>query len=68
MKRYLLFEITAFYPAGGMDDLMDSFDTWEELDSYYEKHGVENLNGEYQVFDRIEGRVFSYPSKEDMHE
>lgn len=54
-----------YYPAGGMDDLMDSFDSWEKLDAYYEENGTKNLNGEYQVFDRIEGKVFKYPSKEE---
>lgn len=68
MKRYLLFEIPMFYPEGGIDDLMETFDTWEELDVYYEEYGKKNFNGEYQVFDRVDGKVFNYPSKEGIYE
>lgn len=33
MKRYLLFMGLDYYPAGGWDDLRDSFDTVSEAES-----------------------------------
>jgi hypothetical protein len=30
MKKYLLFSYMTYYPAGGMDDLYDSYDSFEE--------------------------------------
>lgn len=30
MKRYLVFGINQYYPAGGLDDVEESFDTVEE--------------------------------------
>ena len=34
MKRYILFEIQAWYPSGGMDDVVFSSDSLEEIKEY----------------------------------
>ena len=34
MKRYLLFSGDVYYPAGGWDDLVDTFDTEKEAHEF----------------------------------
>lgn len=50
-KRYLLFGYDTYYPLGGMNDLIDSFDTIEEaIDA------IKNDNSDcHEIYDRIEG-------------
>lgn len=36
MKRYMLFAGSTFYPAGGMDDYIESYDTIEEAINCFE--------------------------------
>jgi len=37
-KKYILFAYAAYYPGGGMDDLVGSFDSIEEAQDYKKKH------------------------------
>lgn len=49
-KRYLVFKFEQYYPAGGMNDLIESFDLLEEA--------VESITGSEdncQIYDRVEG-------------
>lgn len=43
MKRYTVFYFNLYYPKGGMNDLIGSFDSVKEAtDSLFEHHKVEN--------------------------
>jgi len=55
MKRYILFAFWNHYPQGGMDDMIDSFDTLQEAE-YRIKELRENYE-EYQIFDTASKRV-----------
>lgn len=46
-KRYILFGIMCYYPGGGMDDAMFSFDSRKDL----EDSDWDTLSDHYQVFD-----------------
>lgn len=37
MKRYLLFKIERYYPSGGMDDLVEDFDSIEVAKAVFNK-------------------------------
>lgn len=68
LKRYLLFGFSNWYPEGGMNDLEEDFESWEEIDAYYEEHGIDYGDdaGEYHVLDTLERKLYSYPSKEEI--
>ncbi len=34
MKKYIVFQFDANYPAGGLEDVRDSFDSLEEAEKY----------------------------------
>lgn len=46
MKNYLVFKIEAYYPGGGMNDLIGDFDTLEEAIKFAD----ENKCGKYDYF------------------
>lgn len=50
-KRYLVFGCFTYYPLGGLDDLLDTFDSIDEC------HGLINndVYDYYYIYDRIEG-------------
>lgn len=50
-KRFMVFEISEYYPTGGLSDVVDSFDFINEV---WRKYPADGLNA-IQVFDRIEG-------------
>jgi hypothetical protein len=61
-KRYLVFDITSYYPSGGMGDLQHSVDTIDEVYDWLNsarKKGETQTNFGYadriEVYDRIEG-------------
>lgn len=54
-KRYLLFGFDCYYPCGGMDDFIDSFDTLEEIEQWYIQHP--NHSDGYNIFDRVESKI-----------
>ena len=47
MKRYILFGYDNYYPTGGFNDVIGSYDTKEEYRDKMEESKYEN----YQVFD-----------------
>ena len=50
-KRFLVFGCDSYYPSGGMDDRIASFDTIEEACVYASKSKYEHLS----FYDREEG-------------
>ncbi len=50
-KRYLVFQCSCYYPAGGLDDLTGSFDTIEEAIQKI-KEDKRDYN---EIYDRVEG-------------
>lgn len=55
LRRYLLFAGYRYYPQGGMDDLVQDFDTYDELEEY-----VEGMDEEwYNVLDMQSGTVIN---------
>ncbi len=51
MQKYLVFIYTTYYPAGGMDDLHYSYDSFEE--AFAEVKRMINASGDdcYQIVD-----------------
>lgn len=56
MKRFLVFEYEHYYPAGGMDDLTESYDTLLEAINYIDTIFKDSQSG-FDVFDRFSGFV-----------
>jgi len=60
LKRYLVFDCPTYYPAGGIADVKESFDTAEEAIQYCK----DNPSSEDQyVWDRIEDEEIWYNKK-----
>lgn len=57
-KRFLLFGFDGYYPSGGFNDLIDSYDTIDQviIELNSEKPGGEYKCCYYQCYDRVEGR------------
>jgi hypothetical protein len=49
MKKYLLFNYSNYYPAGGFNDFENSFDTIEQAFDFWES---EELYCLYQIIDK----------------
>ncbi len=51
-KRYMVFTALHYYPDGGLQDVVGSYDTLEEAETH-----LNSLDDEYNgsIFDRIEG-------------
>lgn len=65
MKRYLVFGHDVYYPCGGINDLIGSFETEEEINEYF----TEKMNNKekyfsecdyYQVLDIQTGNDWRY--------
>lgn len=52
MKKYLLFVFNTYYPMGGIDDFLDSFDSVEEAVSAAENKEEESYEMNFQIIDR----------------
>lgn len=50
-KRYLVFTYDTYYPLGGLDDMVDSFDDLAKAIEFCQKQ----LNDYVELYDRIEG-------------
>lgn len=58
-KRFLVFGYDTYYPNGGMNDCINSFDTIEDA----KKEIFSNLKFDYyEIFDRIEGVIIELKS------
>lgn len=64
-KRYLLFGFDGYYPSGGFNDLIDSYDTIDEAIAKIKAvpgkitdapGPIDWTYNYYQIYDRIEGR------------
>lgn len=58
IKRFMVFEYLSYYPAGGLGDWMESFDSKEEAIEYAKKTTYDNTD----IFDRIEGIIIDEDS------
>ena len=57
MKRFMLFSGSDYYPAGGMDDFSDSFDTLELAMSHRESKNDEYYIEWKHIFDIKENKI-----------
>mgnify|MGYP001161531519 CR=1 FL=1 len=55
MKQYILFAFWNYYPSGGMDDMIDSFDTLQEAEGRIKE--LRDHYEEYQIFDTLSKRI-----------
>jgi hypothetical protein len=60
MKRYWLFYYDAYYPLGGMDDFIESFDSLEEAIDYSKNLEISPSDSYYQVFDSHINEIVSH--------
>lgn len=58
--RYLLFGFRKYYPEGGMDDLMGSFDKLKDVRTAIKE---DDFSDYYHVFDTKNRRVLSVTSR-----
>lgn len=60
-KRYMLFGFDRYYPSGGMDDFIDSFDTLPEIVEKIKKDSVDycTKKDDYQIYDVVEMKEVS---------
>ena len=58
-ERFMVFELIAYYPAGGLGDCKHSFDNLNEAKAYIEKENEDpgNISVGYEIFDRIKGEI-----------
>ena len=54
LKRYLLFAGDYYYPSGGMNDFVDSFDSIEEAVAQHDKNFIDSWK---HVYDCVEVRT-----------
>ncbi len=50
-KQFVVFKISEYYPSGGLDDIVDSFDFIHQARMAYPSGGDSTI----QIFDRVEG-------------
>jgi hypothetical protein len=62
MKQYILFAFWNYYPTGGMDDMVNSFDTQQEAEDYIRE--LKHSYDEYQIFDTLSRKVITFNTKE----
>ena len=63
-KRYLLFGHANYYPGGGTNDMIDSYDTTTELVDRLNKDRKEgNATDYYTAYDRVNGIVLEHIEK-----
>ena len=55
MKQYILFAFWNYYPSGGMDDMIDSFDTLQEAEDRIKE--LKDHYEDYQIFDTLSKRI-----------
>lgn len=64
MKRYMLFGFDHYYPRGGMNDLIGTFESNEEANDYFiklHKDGEYIIKyDEYQLFDTEKEEILRY--------
>ena len=65
MKRYLVFGYDVYYPYGGLNDLIGTFNTEEEIDDYFLKEQSNKdkfffKRDHYQVLDIQTGTDWAY--------
>jgi hypothetical protein len=61
MKHYILFAFHNYYPQGGMDDMVSSFDTQQEAEDYIRE--LKDYYNEYQIFDTLSRKVITFNTK-----
>ena len=68
MKRFFLFQMTSYYPAGGMSDFVDDFETLEEAKA----EGDHRLNGKHydwvDILDTKTEKMLSKQAIDPYHE
>lgn len=58
MFRYLLFECTHYYPAGGMDDCVLKTNDITELDAYVRKNCTNAIGVNFHYYDVAVNKVY----------
>jgi len=56
LKRFLVFGYDHYYPAGGMEDVQATFETFDEAFDYVENS--EDRYNEYEIFDTMTLKVW----------
>ena len=64
MKQYILFAFWNYYPSGGMDDMIDSFDTLQEAEDRIKE--LRDHYEEYQIFDTLSKRIMKQRDEKRM--
>jgi hypothetical protein len=59
MKRYWLFQFDQYYPQGGMNDFVESFDSLEEALVHYKKLKNHFKGDYYHIFDSQNQTIIS---------
>ena len=59
MGRYMLFEIWAFYPSGGLEDCTQSSDDLDQMIWAFEGSNADRA----YVYDRLEGKNVRFKTK-----
>lgn len=67
MKKYLMFAMNQYYPSGGWNDLVGSFDTLEEVQAQWEEYHNNKVYDFAHVVDThkctIIGNFYHYDGK-----
>jgi hypothetical protein len=63
MKKFVLFAFHNYYPAGGMDDLKDSYETEEEARAAAEDDGADD----FQIVDRDSWALVATGARSKRH-
>lgn len=59
MKRFSIFAGDYYYPSGGMDDFIDSFDELEVAEDFIKYYTIRKYDW-YQIFDNNKDYIVSY--------
>lgn len=59
LPRFLLFSCPQYYPAGGVEDLLNGFDRLEEAIAYCKGRG-RSEDDEFQILDLVAGQWCSW--------
>lgn len=60
MKKFIVFAFSQYYPAGGMDDVVGSFDYFEDAEALIQKYKDEDYYDHYQIFNAVTRQVTEY--------
>ena len=53
MKKDIVFAFSQYYPAGGMDDVVGSFDYFEDAEALVQQYKDDDYYDHYQIFNAV---------------